>query len=109
MIKQSALIRDRVMFLTIELMRRLHAYTSMLPEFEPDVLPILEHPKQFDTAAEIAQMIMARLNGETTPINRFDKTRRAMAKKIPKGPRGVPRKKRIVQAPTPEAVCQPQP
>jgi hypothetical protein len=105
MIRQPNLIRDRVMSLTVELMRRLHAYTSALPEFEADVLPILEHPRQFDTAAEIAQSIMQKLNGETTPINRFDKTRRAMRKKLPKGPRGVPKAKAApIQSPTAEAV-----
>jgi hypothetical protein len=82
-----------VLSLTVELMRRLHAYTSALPEFEADVLPILESPRQFDTAAEIAQAIMAKLQGEpSAPINRFDKTRRALAKKMPKGPRGVPKR-----------------
>jgi|SRR5208282_5281987 len=104
MIRQPNLIRDRVLSLTVELMRRLHAYTSALPEFEADVLPILEHPRQFDTAAEIAQSIMAKLNGETQPINRFDKTRRALAKKMPKGPRGVA--KRLGRPPKIEAPAE---
>lgn len=89
MIRQPVLLRARVLSLTVELMQRLHAYISWLPEKESDVLPILEHPKQFDTAAEIAQAIMARLNGEVAPIDRFNKTRRALAKKTLKGPRGV--------------------
>lgn len=104
MLKQPVLIRERVLVLTIELMRRLHAYTSCLPEFEADVLPILEHPKQFDTAAEIAQAIMARLNGEAAPIKRFDKTRRALAKKTLKGPRGVRKVKHISEEPQAEAI-----
>jgi hypothetical protein len=104
MMRQPVLIRDRVLSLTIELMRRLHAYTSALPQFEPDVLLVLEAPRQFDTAAEIAQAIMAKLNGEKSQVNPFDKTRRAMRKKMPKGPRGVARQKRIVpEAPAPES------
>lgn len=91
--------------LVVEMVRRLHAYTSALPEFEGDLLLLLESPKQFDTATEIAQSIMAKLQGQqpVVPINRFDKTRRAMAKKIPKGPRGVPKQKRS-EIPQPEAV-----
>ena len=73
------------------MIRRLHAYTSALPEFEGELLLKLEAPKQFDTATEIAQAIMQKLNGEPAPINRFDKTRRALRKKMPKGPRGVPK------------------
>lgn len=101
MIRQPVLIRDRVLSLTVEFMRRLHSYVSALPEFEADVLPILESPRQFDTAADIAQSIMGKLNGETQPVNRFDKTRRALAKKTPKGPRGVPGRKRAVPVPEP--------
>jgi hypothetical protein len=98
LIRQSVLIRERVLVLTVEFMRRLHSYVSSLPEFEADVLPILESPKQFDTAAQIAQAIMRKLNGETeAPINRFDKTRRALRKKLPKGPRGVSRPKPLPQ------------
>lgn len=98
-------MRERVLTLVVEMVRRLHAYTSALPEFEGELLLLLEAPKQFDTATEIAQSIMAKLQGEAPilPINRFDKTRRAMAKKIPKGPRGVVKQKRT-EIPQPEAL-----
>jgi hypothetical protein len=94
-VKQSVIIRDRVLSLTVEMIRRLHAFVSALPQFEGEVLLKLEAPAQFYTATAIANSIMAKLGGELSKAQdpRFDKTRRALRKKIPKGPRGVPKAK----------------
>ncbi len=83
--KQQTLIRDRVLSLTVEMLRRLHSYVSALPQFEEQVLLRLESPAQFDTATLVANSIMASLGDAPSAVApRFNKTRRALAKKIPK-------------------------
>ena len=106
-VKQPVIIRDRVLSLTVEMIRRLHAFVSALPQFEGEVLLKLESPAQFDTATAIANSIMAKLGAELSKAQdpRFDKTRRALRKKMPKGPRGVPKVKAAPEPITNEATA----
>jgi hypothetical protein len=65
---------------------------------EHDVLLKLESPRQFDTAASIANQIMVSLGDQPSEaLPRFNKTRRAMAKKIPKAS-----KAKFSKAPNPQ-------
>lgn len=79
---QKTIIRDRVLTLTVELMRRLHSYVSSLPEHEQQVLLKLESPTQFDTATHVCVSIMGLLEGDVPKVDRFDKTRRVASQKL---------------------------
>ena len=88
MIKQPNLIRDRI----IRHLHELRIQISQLPEFEHDALMALggvpyERP---DALTETANVLLERLGHAPSQVKdpRFDKTRRALAKKTLKGPRG---------------------
>ena len=83
--KQPTLIRGRIE----RLLRDLRVHISMLPEREEVALLALEGPQALDNITEIANFIMAKLGHSCTPSEpRFDKTRRAMAKRRGRPPRG---------------------
>lgn len=93
--KQPALIRDRL----IRHLHELRIQISQLPETETEALLALggfpyQHPEAF---TDTVNVLMARLGHAVgSPKEpRFDKTRRAIAKATPKGPRGIPKKERM--------------
>jgi hypothetical protein len=84
------LIRDRILARTVDMLEHLRIQVSCLPETEIDVLRVIERPQQFDLAVEVTNFVMERLGHSTAPKEpRFDKTRRALAKKSPRRGRGV--------------------
>jgi hypothetical protein len=89
-VKQVALVRDRVVTRVIDMLEHLRVQLSMLPETDYDVLRLIERPQQFEVAVDVANFVMVRLGGpETAPKDpRFDKTRRVVAKKRGRPPRG---------------------
>lgn len=90
MIKQPAFVRERVMAGAIDMLEHLRCRISMLPETELHVLSVIERPQQFDLAVDMTNYVMDRLGHTTAPKEpRFDKTRRALAKKAPRRGRGV--------------------
>lgn len=87
---RPGMIRDRVLARTVDMLEHLRIQLSMLSEIDFDVQRKLERPQQYDLAVEVANYVMEKLGHETAPVEpRFDKTRRAMAKKNPRRGRGV--------------------
>lgn len=90
MIRQPTLIRDRVLARVIDMLEHLRIQVSMLAETEYDVLKVIERPQQYDIAVDLSNYLMARLGHTAAPSEpRFDKTRRALAKKRGRPPRGL--------------------
>lgn len=88
--KHPGLIRERVLAGAIDYLEHLRIRVSMLPETEVDVLTVIERPQQYDLAVDVTNFVMERFGHSTAPKEaRFDKTRRAMAKKNPRRGRGV--------------------
>lgn len=88
--KHPGLIRDRVLARVVDMLEHLRIQVSLLPETEVDVLRLIERPAQYDLAVHVCNVVMERLGHTTAPSEpRFDKTRRAMAKKNPRRGRGV--------------------
>jgi hypothetical protein len=93
MLKQPHLIRDRI----LRHLHELRFQISNLPEFEADALTALggvpyQNP---DALSDTANVILTRLGHAPPQVKdpRFDKTRRAIAKRTPKRPRGEPKLK----------------
>jgi hypothetical protein len=84
MIKQPALVRDRILSDVAFMLRALYTRLTLLPDTEHDVLIELQSPKDRDLAIEITNLLMGKCGHQTSAENRFDKTRRALAKKQPK-------------------------
>jgi len=105
MIRQPTVVRDRVLADVLHMFRHLYTMLTLLPETEVDVLLALEQPHVNDLAVEITNTLMAKFGSPLTRPGhqskpkepRFDKTRRRLAKKTPKGPRGVPKSQLIPQ------------
>lgn len=100
MIRNPNIVRDRVLADVVHMFKHLYSMLTFLPETEVDVLLCLEHPQVHDLAIEVTNMLMARFGPsnhtgdtmQTSPKDpRFCKTRRRLAKKTLKGPRGVPK------------------
>lgn len=93
MMRQPALVRDRI----IRHLHELRVQLQQLPEVEHEALAALGGvPYQdLDQLTATVNLLMQRLGHDTgTPKEpRFDKTRRALAKKTPKGPRGVTKRR----------------
>lgn len=89
-IKQPSLIRARVLSEAIRVCKILHTTIGNYYPDEQDALAVLEVRGDNDLANSIAAVIMERF-GHARPQPkepRFDKTRRALRKKLGKGPRG---------------------
>lgn len=87
MIKQVSHIRDRI----LQHLHQLGAQISLLPEVEHDALNALRGPDAVRTMTDITDFIMGKLGGapqSEAADPRFSKTRRAVAKSMPKPPRG---------------------
>ncbi len=90
MLNQPNLIRDRVASEAIRMLEILRISIGTYYPGETEALRCLERPQQFDLAAEVAGLVMAKFGHASAPKDpRFDKTRRALAKKAPKPPRGL--------------------
>jgi len=105
MIRQPTVVRDRILSDVMYMLKHLYTMLTLLPETEVDVLLALEQPHVNDLAVQLTNMLMDKFgyipqpNGRTAQVKdpRFDKTRRRLAKKTPKGPRGVPKSQLIQQ------------
>jgi hypothetical protein len=87
------------------MLEHLRLQISLLPVSEPDALRVLEKPQVFDLAVVLSNVVMAKFGHVTTPSEpRYDKTRRAMNKLVPKPLRGEPRPKRIEAEPDQESL-----
>jgi hypothetical protein len=101
MIRSIIAIRERTLARTLDMLEHLRLQVSMLPTSEPDVLRVLEKPQVFDLAVELTNATMTKFGHTTAPSeSRFDKTRRAMNKLVPRL-RGEPRS-RQTESPTAE-------
>lgn len=75
-----------------EMFRHVRMWLTMYADNEVDVMLALERPQVAELQIELTNFLMAKFGHETKPKEpRFDKTRRRLAKKTPKGPRGVPK------------------
>lgn len=96
MIKNPNIVRDRVLADVVYMFKHLYSMLTFLPETEIDVLLQLEHPQVHDLAIEVTNILMAKFGHDTNPKEaRYDKTRRRLAKKTLKGPRGEPKRNPI--------------
>lgn len=95
MIKQPGAVRDLVVSDVDHMSRHLHATLTMRDPTEHDALTALEDPQRQGFIVDVANFVLARFGHVTQPSEpRYDKARRALAKKTPKGPRGEPKPKR---------------
>jgi hypothetical protein len=85
------MVRERVLSRLQRCLQELHIDCAHV--FPDDIALIgqLEQPARFDHIVACANLLMERLGAKPAKPKepRFDKTRRALAKKTPKGPRGV--------------------
>lgn len=90
MIKQPGLIRARVLSEAIRVCKILHTTIGNYYPDEQDALAVLEVRGDEDLANSIAAVIIERFGHTPSKPKdkRFDKTRRALRKKLGKGPRG---------------------
>ena len=103
MIHQPTLVRDRLVRLVSDMLFAFRTHVTMMPQLEPEILNALEPIGRQAITIVVVNTVLVAVGGERSEAKepRFDKTRRALAKKTRKGPRGVP-KKRVggsVQAP----------
>jgi hypothetical protein len=73
------------------MLREIHQWVACFGADDTEVLRQLEDPQRFDLAVDVTNYVMERLGRKTTAPKepRFDKTRRALAKKSPRRGRGV--------------------
>lgn len=84
--QHSAIVRERVVARTLDMLEHLRIQVSCLPktEIDFDALKKLERPQQFDLAEIVARCVMDQLYPKDP---RFDKTRRTLNEQV-KGLRG---------------------
>jgi hypothetical protein len=88
-VKHPGLIRDRVAARVLDMLEHLRIQISMLAEPDYEVLRLLERPSQFEVGTKVAEFLMGQLGDTSQPKEpRFSKTRRAMAKRRGRPPRG---------------------
>jgi hypothetical protein len=90
-IKQAAIIRERVALSeAIAMCKRMQIVVSTYYPDEEDVIEVLARRGEDDLCLDIARLVMTKFGAPETTCKdpRFDKTKRALAKKLPKGPRG---------------------
>jgi hypothetical protein len=96
MIKNPAQVRDRVLSDVVYMLTHVRSMLSFLPETEIDALTALQSPQRQHLEVEITNLMMGKFGHDAKPKEaRFCKTRRALAKKTPKGPRGEPKVKSL--------------
>jgi hypothetical protein len=89
--RAAALLRERLVLpVSIQLRERMSLLVASYYPDEIEVMHTLNRRGSEDLALEIAQFLMEKLGHEAPAVKdpRFDKTRRALNKKRPKGPRG---------------------
>lgn len=100
MIKQPSMVRARLLKLLNDTLFAFRTHISMMPELESDVLNGLEPVERMNLTVELTDVVLAKFGHVQAPKEpRFSKTRRAYNKRIPKGPRGVPRKQSLQEIP----------
>jgi hypothetical protein len=90
-LKHPEPIRQRALKCVSTMLKEIHQWVACYGADDTDVLRQLENPQQFDLAVDVTNFVMERL-GQKAPAPkepRFDKTRRALAKKSPRRGRGV--------------------
>jgi hypothetical protein len=89
-IRHPAIIRLELLAGVEHMLERVRIRLSMYASDELEVLRKLEKPTQYDSTVAVTNFLMERLGHVTAPKEpRFDKTRRALAKRKLRGPRGV--------------------
>jgi hypothetical protein len=80
--KRPALVRDRILARTVDMLEHLRLQISMWLPDETDCLLILNRPSQFEVAETLTKVLFERLGGApATPKEpRFDKLHRAKRK-----------------------------
>ena len=98
MIHQPTLVRDRLVRLVSDMLFAFRTHVTMMPQLEPEILNALEPIGRQAITIVVVNTVLVAVGGERSEAKepRFDKTRRALAKKTRKGPRGVPRKRSVV-------------
>ena len=83
------LIRDELLAGVSQMLERVRIRIGMYASDELDVLRLLEKPQQYDLTVSVTNNLMECLGHVTAPSEpRFDKTRRALAKRRGRPPRG---------------------
>ena len=87
-------LRNLVLSDSVNMLKHIAAMSSMLSPPEVYVRDACSQPAQFDLAVKITNFVLQELGAPPPQVKdaRFDKTRRQAAKKLPKPPRGVPKK-----------------
>lgn len=98
-LQHTRVVRDRVLMNVLRMLGELHSWVSCYHADDRGMLFALEDPQRQTLAIRIAETVLVQLGAEPSqPQNpRFNKTRRALARLQPKGPRGV-RKKDLAKA-----------
>lgn len=86
MIKQPAMVRDRVLADVIWMLKHLHTMLTMLPVTEHDVLLSLEGSRVDDLATSLSNTIMVHAGDAQTKQRPI---RRGVRRKLGKPPRGL--------------------
>lgn len=80
--KHPAVVRDRLLARVLDMLEHFRLQLTLLPDTEHEVLRQIERPQQHDVAVDVTNFVMGRLGHACAPKDpRFDKTRRAAAKK----------------------------
>ena len=88
--RHPATIRAELLTSVAQMLERLRIRIGMYASDELDVLCKLEQPQQYDLTVDVTNHIMGQFGHITAPSNpKFDKTRRALAKKRGRPPRGL--------------------
>jgi hypothetical protein len=90
-VKHPEPIRQRALKCVSVMLREIHQWVACFGADDIEVLRRLEQPQQFDLAVDVTNYVMERLGREVAGPKepRFEKTRRALAKKSPRRGRGV--------------------
>jgi hypothetical protein len=96
MLKQAELFRDRIVIPEARrMLKQMELHTSCGFPNETDVINTLAGRGERDMELGLVKFLMEQFGHPHSHVQdpRFDKTRRALAKATPKGPRGEPRKR----------------
>ena len=87
--RHPSLIREELLAGVSQMLERIRIRIGMYASDELDVLKLLEKPQQYDLTVSVTNTLMGLLGHITAPSEpRFDKTRRALAKRRGRPPRG---------------------
>jgi hypothetical protein len=88
--RHPSVIRTELLAGVAQMLERLRIRIGMYASDELDVLRKLEQPQQYDLTVGLTNHLMGEFGHLTQPKEpRFDKTRRALAKKRGRPPRGL--------------------